>query len=62
MPFITMDIDAPDGLTTDDFILRPIVAADAGLDYAAVMESREHLRTWEQTGVVRRRLHRRRQS
>jgi hypothetical protein len=50
MPFITMDIDAPDGLTTDDFILRPIVAADAELDYAAVMESREYLRTWEQTG------------
>lgn len=45
-----MDIDAPDGLTTDSFTLRPIVAADAELDYAAVMESREYLRTWEQTG------------
>ena len=33
MPFIRMDIDAPDGPTTDDFILRPIVAADAELDY-----------------------------
>jgi len=32
MPFIWMDIDAPDGPTTDDFILRPIVAADAELD------------------------------
>jgi len=29
MPFLRMDIDAPDGPTTDDFMLRPIVAADA---------------------------------
>ena len=45
-----MNIEAPDGPTTGDFILRPIVAADAELDYAAVMESREYLRGWEQTG------------
>lgn len=44
-----MELDVPDGLTTDDFILRPIVAADAELDYAAVMESRDYLRTWEQS-------------
>ena len=44
------DIDfVPEGLTTDGFVLRPIVAADAELDYAAVMESREYLRKWEQT-------------
>ena len=44
------DIDfVSEGLTTDDLVLRPIVAADAELDYAAVMESREHLRKWEQT-------------
>lgn len=41
--------DVPDGLTTDDFKLRPIAAADAELDYAAVMESRDYLRTWEQS-------------
>jgi hypothetical protein len=50
MLFKTMNGDAPDGLTTDGFTLRPITAADAELDYAAVMESREYLRGWEQTG------------
>jgi hypothetical protein len=50
MLFKTMDADAPEGLATDDFLLRPITAADAELDYAAVMESREYLRGWEQTG------------
>jgi hypothetical protein len=29
--------------------LRPILASDAELDYAAVMESREFLRKWEQS-------------
>lgn len=28
---------------TDEFILRPIVASDVELDYAAVMESKEYL-------------------
>ena len=42
--------DVPDRLVTDEFILRPIVAADVELDYAAVMESKEYLRPWEQTG------------
>lgn len=50
MPFTTMVNGAPDGLATDDFLLRPIRTADAELDYAAVMESRDHLRGWEQTG------------
>lgn len=50
MPFTTMDHGAPHGLATDDFLLRPIKAVDAELDYAAVMESREYLREWEQTG------------
>lgn len=49
MPFTNMELGVPEGLTTDDFVLRPIVAADAEMDYAAVMESREYLRTWEQT-------------
>ncbi|HIW63670.1 MAG TPA: hypothetical protein H9881_14540 [Candidatus Stackebrandtia excrementipullorum] len=41
--------DVPDGLTTDAFVLRPITADDAEIDYAAVMESREFLRKWEQS-------------
>lgn len=41
--------DVPDGLTTEEFVLRPILAADAEIDYAAVMESREFLRAWEQS-------------
>jgi hypothetical protein len=31
-------------LRTEEFVLRPIVADDAELDYAAVMETREYLR------------------
>lgn len=42
--------DIPDRLVTDEFILRPILASDADADYAAVMESRQYLRPWEQTG------------
>jgi hypothetical protein len=49
MLFKNMTSDPPEGLASQDFILRPIVAADAELDYAAVMESRVPLRTWEQT-------------
>jgi hypothetical protein len=49
MLFKNMASDAPDGLTTEHFVLRPIVAADAEMDYVAVMESREYLRTWEQS-------------
>jgi hypothetical protein len=48
--FENTDFDIPEGLTRDDFVLRPIQAADAEMDYAAVMESRDFLRTWEQTG------------
>ncbi len=48
MPFDpTMTV--PRSLETDRFVLRPITAADAELDYAAVMESREYLRHWEQS-------------
>ncbi|NED94017.1 N-acetyltransferase [Phytoactinopolyspora alkaliphila] len=49
MPFANLEFDVPEGLTAEDFILRPIVAADAELDYAAVMESKDYLRTWEQS-------------
>lgn len=41
---------APAELRTDEFLLRPIRASDAELDYEAVMESKEFLRGWEQTG------------
>ena len=49
MHFEKLEIDIPEGLKTDEFVLRPITAADAELDHAAVMESRDFLRTWEQT-------------
>ena len=50
MYFENLDFDIPEGLATDDFVLRPITTADAEMDYAAVMESRDFLETWEQTG------------
>lgn len=50
MLFKSMRGEAPEGLATGEFLLRPIAAADAELDYAAVMESREYLLNWEQTG------------
>ena len=42
-------IDAPAGVRTGDLLLRPLTADDAELDHAAVMESREFLRAWEQS-------------
>ena len=44
------DFHAPEELRTDEFLLRPILTSDAELDYEAVMESKEFLRPWEQTG------------
>lgn len=44
------DFHAPGELRTDEFLLRPIRASDAALDYEAVMASKEYLRPWEQTG------------
>ncbi|MGJ4845307.1 GNAT family N-acetyltransferase [Leifsonia sp. Le1] len=43
-------VSVPERLTTPEFVLRPLVAADVELDYEAVMASREQLRPWEQTG------------
>lgn len=37
----------PQGLRTDEFLLRQLVAADNQRDYEAVMESKEFLRIWE---------------
>jgi hypothetical protein len=36
-------------LRTEEFVLRPIGADDAELDHAAVVETREHLRSWQQS-------------
>lgn len=49
MAFTASGSPAPSGLRTAEFVLRPIVAADAELDHAAVMETREYLRLWEQS-------------
>lgn len=49
MPDNSATFHAPDSLRTDEFLLRPIRAFDAELDYDAVMESREFLRLWEQS-------------
>lgn len=50
MAFNNDDFHAPAELRTDEFLLRPILASDAALDYEAVMESKEYLRPWEQSG------------
>ena len=39
----------PAELRTSEFALRPITAEDATMDHDAVMETREHLRLWEQS-------------
>lgn len=39
----------PAVLRTAEFVVRPISAGDAELDYAAVMETREYLRLWRQS-------------
>lgn len=49
MTFTSDGFHAPSVLRTDEFLLRPIRASDAELDYEAVMESRDFLRTWEQS-------------
>lgn len=49
MAFHNADVHLPAELRTDEFLLRPIRASDAELDYEAVMESREFLRKWEQS-------------
>lgn len=43
------DGPVPTGLTTAEFVLRPIVADDAEKDHAALMDTREELRLWEQS-------------
>lgn len=49
MPFNGSTESVPAGLKTDKFVLRPIVVGDVEMDYAAVMETRESLRRWQQS-------------
>ncbi|WP_243064319.1 N-acetyltransferase [Humibacter sp. RRB41] len=49
MSFTDPEEPVPAELRTDEFVLRPIVADDAELDHAAIMETREDLRLWEQS-------------
>ncbi len=46
MAFHSEDIEIPAGLTTPEFILRPLSATHNDLDYDAVMSSREMLLVW----------------
>ena len=50
MGFVDWGVTPHTGLRTDEFLLRPIVADDAELDHAAVMETKELLRLWEPGG------------
>lgn len=57
MPFYPDDAPIPTELRTDAFLLRPLRASDAALDYAAVMASRDllHLRSggsWPRDGFT----------
>ncbi len=49
MVFGDKTITIPDGLVTNEFLIRPLLTTDVELDYAAVMESKELLRKWEQS-------------
>jgi len=49
MSILESDEPVPTGLRTDEFVLRPITADDAERDYAALMETRDDLRLWEQS-------------
>jgi hypothetical protein len=49
MSFNGRGVNAPSSWQTPQFILRPLLATDAELDYEAVMESRGYLRKWEQS-------------
>lgn len=49
MPFSDSTEPVPAELKTEEFALRPIVADDTEMDYAAVMETRAYLRLWRQS-------------
>ncbi len=50
MPFIPPDAPIPEHLDAKEFRLRPLRMSDVDLDYAALMESKELLRRWSQSG------------
>lgn len=49
MPITDSNEPVPTALRTGEFLLRPIVAEDAVMDHDALMETRDHLRLWEQS-------------
>lgn len=49
MPFHPEDRVIPERLATDEFVLRPLSAADVEADYDALVSSREMLRVWDQS-------------
>ena len=49
MTFFDPTVAVPERLATDEFLLRPITVEDAEIDHAAVVETSEYLRLWEQT-------------
>jgi len=49
MPFYPPGAAVPETLRTDRLLLRPLRAADAELDFEAVMSSAEQLRRWSQS-------------
>lgn len=49
MSIIDSDEPIPAGFETAAFVVRPITPDDAELDHAALMETRELLRLWEQS-------------
>ncbi|HSH82739.1 MAG TPA: GNAT family N-acetyltransferase [Herpetosiphonaceae bacterium] len=50
MPFIPPGAPIPELLDAKEFRLRPLRVSDVELDYAALMESKELLRRWSQSG------------
>lgn len=49
MPWDDVDAPVPSGLAAQELVLRPLRVADAAADHAAVMETRDELRIWEQS-------------
>ena len=49
MSIIDSSDPIPVGFETAEFVVRAITPDDAAIDHAALMETREHLRLWEQS-------------
>ena len=50
MPFYPKDAPVPEVFYTGDFFLKPLRTTDVELDHAALMDSKEMLRQWSQSG------------